>query len=366
VILSILAETGGAGVQLEQGAIAGIEQATCDSGDSEGCERLASILYDGKGVPKNRPEARRLHLKSCEAGLPVACANAAYDFRMGNGGEQNLDRAAHLNERACALGNADSSGRSLAAVGACIDAAREYMYGRAVKQDLSKALELLQPLCHRGHKMACEMHAHARKMKGSPALQRPCDSRRWSECAEAAKALWAVGPTEQTIDMAGAACKNDVNTCDVLAQMAWQIGTGWAEMPKSPKVGLEMLTYACEHQKGKACLDLSLHYRTGDWGQKDFLKMAEIDQITCSRGLAAGCFYLAWDYRDGHGVEQDQKRARDLLRQACKLNHADACYELADSYNFGQGVPQDREQAQSLYQRACSLGSSRLKCARGR
>ena len=65
---------------------------------------LASLRGDG-GIPQEPALARALHLRSCELGLPVACARSAALINQGIGGPADREEAERLLRRACTLGD---------------------------------------------------------------------------------------------------------------------------------------------------------------------------------------------------------------------------------------------------------------------
>ena len=73
----------------------------CDIGHRMGCFNLSSIYLTGRnGVPKDFPKAFEISLKTCKLGHPWACVNVSRMYKVGDGVEQDLEKAAEFRKRA--------------------------------------------------------------------------------------------------------------------------------------------------------------------------------------------------------------------------------------------------------------------------
>jgi hypothetical protein len=266
--------------------------------------------------------------------VALACVNLA-DTISGT----DLERATSLREKACALGS----------VSGCLKASVEYRYGRGAPQDITKAAALLQQGCERNNRISCERLGEAERALKSRALQNPCKSGHWRECALAADVLWGNQASPDVAQMALQACSKRPDTCDVLSSISNALSLGSGTAPQDKRGALDLLRLACEHQKGNICLTLARAYSV----RNDYLEAVAWQKTNCSRGLVDGCADLAKAHAMGWGVEVDHARARELYRDACRKRHAESCAELGSYYRSGQHVPRDLGQAEGLFHKAC-------------
>jgi hypothetical protein len=95
-------------VALVKQAGAEVFQRPCDRGDGESCFLLASLYYEGSGVPKDPPRAVDLFRRSCDNGWPRGCGGLAECYRAGQGIAADSEQAIQYFEKACRAGIAAS------------------------------------------------------------------------------------------------------------------------------------------------------------------------------------------------------------------------------------------------------------------
>ena len=82
----------------------------------------------------------------------AACTNLARAYYIGEGVEQDYQKAVSLHELICL------SGFGGANLDSCYKAAHSYNSGKLVKEDKKKAKHLSNYACKLGHKKACNIH----------------------------------------------------------------------------------------------------------------------------------------------------------------------------------------------------------------
>ena len=88
---------------------------------------------------------------------------------------------------------------------------------------------------------------------------------------------------------------------------------------------------ACDHGYARACRAYGYAYEYGHGtGTPDYLKAAELYQLSCSGGDAVGCTNLGHMYGIGRGVEPDPLRAADLYRKGCDWGYTVGCTYLEE------------------------------------
>lgn len=74
---------------------------------------------------------------------------------------------------------------------------------------------------------------------------------------------------------------------------------------------------------------------------------------------ANSCHNLGLLYQNGEGVRQDYAKAFEYYKKSCELESPAGCNNLGVAYDFGQGVRQDFLLAKQYYGKACDLGSQK-------
>jgi TPR repeat protein len=76
-----------------------------DGGAPSGCNNLAVLYQNARGVARNQAKAAALYERACEAGHALGCANLGAMVERGHGVPKDTARAATLYKRACDGGN---------------------------------------------------------------------------------------------------------------------------------------------------------------------------------------------------------------------------------------------------------------------
>jgi TPR repeat protein len=122
----------------------------CEKGNFQACTNLGYLVDEGSG-PAAASGAAELYQRACDgdgcaAGDPTGCNNLAVLVRDGRGVEQDKARAADLFERAC-LGRF---------AGSCAELGDMLARGDGIEKDLARALELYRIACRLEDSDACE------------------------------------------------------------------------------------------------------------------------------------------------------------------------------------------------------------------
>ena len=96
--------------ELKQLAARAIEQATrfADMGSLSAKQMLATIYYNGLGVPVDRPKALGLYEEVAKFNIPSANTALAYAYLNGTGVTQSRERALEYFKRAATNGSKDA------------------------------------------------------------------------------------------------------------------------------------------------------------------------------------------------------------------------------------------------------------------
>ena len=128
--------------------------------------------------------------------------------------------------------------------------------------------------------------------------------------------------------------------CGLNARSCTQLGNLILSLKPHPNWGqdaYEAFKRACDAEDLDACANMALMKLRGDGVQKDRDKALEINEATCTLGLALGCARAATMLmeRVGQSTRKDESRALGLMKKACTLG------------DFGACVTKDRWQMQS-------------------
>ena len=126
-------------------ALAQYEKA-CDAANAQGCQAAGSLLWGGRGAPKDAARAVALFQRACDANYDDACASLGAAYDRGEGVAVDAARAASLYEGACKSG----------ALAACANLATLCVTGRGVAKDEARAAELYRKACDGDTARACQ------------------------------------------------------------------------------------------------------------------------------------------------------------------------------------------------------------------
>ncbi len=149
LLASMLAE--GRGVPRDEEEAAAFYQRSCELDPTTGCVELGTAAMYGHGVPEDHERAVGLFLRACNAGDLDACRNVGSMLESGLGIPRDPSRAAEVYAHACEAGDSTS----------CWSLAFLYYRGLGVARDSSRAIELYRRACDDGVSEACQGYPRA-------------------------------------------------------------------------------------------------------------------------------------------------------------------------------------------------------------
>jgi hypothetical protein len=123
----------------------GVFLSSCDKGDAASCLILGSLYLQGQGVPRDSAAAFDLFQKSCANGMARGCGILGNSYLAGIGTSVNPQMAIVNFDKGCEGGNA----------GSCLEAARFYREGKQGQKIESLARQRFQQACKLGVEAAC-------------------------------------------------------------------------------------------------------------------------------------------------------------------------------------------------------------------
>lgn len=336
----------------------------CESDDPIACEKLGSLYFVGRGVPKHPFHALALWTYACEKGVGVACEQAGAELVSGATIPRDLEKAVALYDMGCASGRATSctrtgellSGGLLATDAAASEltpaprrAARAFkrgcdrgdaagchalalvlLEGRGVTQDPRAGLELLERACEKEHATSCRqlatLHGEGLFVKRDDALalayqRRACTAGDGGSCTELALRAREAGRTDEAIADLGAACDaGDTRGCALL-------GDAWVtHEPPDPVQAAQHYARACQGGLWEACGRVAALEGAGGIDTK---QLRGLYKLACEAGEMNACDWLAGMLLDGIGGPTDPAGAARLYDRACEKEVASSCVHLA-------------------------------------
>jgi TPR repeat protein len=286
----------------------------CSAGDKDGCQRLAAMTAEGRGLPKDPAAAAKLYEAPCEEGDPRACLALGRLHRAGDGLPANPQQAALLLDRACKLKLTEG----------CYELGLAYRDGAGVTRDAVVAHRVLRDVC----------------------FQQPVyDSRLLLGCREAC-------------DL------NDGAACVVLARAA---KSGRGQPPLEPASATPLFSRArklldaeCTSGSGQACHDLVMVDTDDEPPRRDIAASMRLLERGCTLGFPPACYRLASMYDSGTQLfAQDDARAVVLFIKACDMAHVESCERAGRMVTAGDGLPADARHGKELLERAEALKRKR-------
>lgn len=140
----------GKGVHYDEKRASELYTLTCDAGDSTACSNLGAIYENGVGkVRQNFVKASRLYAKSCDAGNVMGCNNLADAYYKGRGvARWDTQLAANIYADTCDRGS----------IYGCYSLAQMYRKGKGIQQNRSKAKALYAKACNMGNNGSCRRY----------------------------------------------------------------------------------------------------------------------------------------------------------------------------------------------------------------
>jgi TPR repeat protein len=337
----------------------------CEADDPFACEKLGSLYFVGRGVPKHPFHALALWTYACEKGVGVACEQAGAELVSGAKVPRDLERAVQLYDTGCAHQRASACTRAgelwsggLLQPGAAVQsgltpaprrAARAFrrgcdrgdpagchalalalLEGRGVTQDAKSGIALLERACTSEHATSCRqlatLHGEGLFLKRDGALartyqQRACEVGDGGSCTEVALLARDEGKLQEAIAAFEAACDaGDTRGCALL-------GDAWVTHdPPDPARAAEPYARACQGGLWEACGRVAALEGAGGI---DAPRLRGLYRLACDAGEMTACDWLAGMLLDGIGGPSDPAGAARLYDRACEKEVASSCVHLA-------------------------------------
>lgn len=286
--------------------------------------RQAFNIWDGIGVTKDQPAARKMFEAACKGGSPIGCAGLGISFLDGVGGtDRDYDKALANLASTCA----EKIQRACAAL------AYMNLSGHGTAKDEAKAAMLYREACDGDEPRGC---SGLGVMYGAGAGGLPKDE-------------------PKAVSLFTKAC--DANLpwgCWALSN-AYYMGLG---VGKSFDYAAKYGAKACDGGDGDGCLRLAVAHAQGKGAKKDEKAALELAQKSCDLVSSQGCVLLASMYGAGQGTSADNAKAATYYEKACDLSNGDGCYAFATFTRHGWGVTANPVVADNLLRKACELGSA--------
>ncbi len=337
----------------------------CERDDPIACEKLGSLYFVGKGVPKHPFHAMALWTYACEKGVGVACEQAAVELVSGTRMPRDLERALAFYDTGCTHGRASActhvgellSGGLLHAgtvvkselapaprraarafrrgcdrgdAAGCHALALALLEGRGVTQDPKEGLALLERACAGEDGTSCRqlaaLHGEGLFVKRDDKValhyqRRACTAGDGPSCTELALRARDEGRMQEAIDDLGAACDaGDTRGCALLGD-AYVM-----QEPPEPAKAAEHYARACQGGLWEACGRVAALEGAGGI---DEARLRALYRLACDAGEMSACDWLAGMLLDGIGGPSDPAGAARLYDRACEKEVASSCVHLA-------------------------------------
>ena len=125
--------------------------------------------------------------------------------------------------------------------------------------------------------------------------------------------------------------KLDINTLYKLGKKYWDPPRGRKDVKRAKSsqknfIAKKYFKTGCSKGDMRACSMLSLFYRSGWGGSKDYYKAVKYAKLTCNRGNTRGCLELALAYLKGWGgVQKNKVKSLSMYKSMCKKGVETAC-----------------------------------------
>lgn len=343
--------------------------AHCDAGDAYGCFEAGRILYDGEYQPRDVVRGRDLIEKGCDGGSYQACDRlAGIVFEDKQRAHALKQRSFELTQRACDERNLDG----------CTSLVYDFKFGWDADTDegkdeasadalISRILPVHKDRCHAGDARSCWKAARLSEGLGGEPPRENLEKalpfyERWcrldpTSCWELSSAERKAGrPYRESIEKAceasddGSSCwdPNAENDRDLLTRR------------------MEKATFACQHGKRKACLDLVFLPRgAASLPREDRVAGRAVGisaiQNECDRGLGDSCDMVASAL--GLDVDGELARGQDILTIA--VAHEKGCAAGYEHSCFSRDLTPIVRDVDALYTEAfhsCAKRGDKLSC----
>ena len=292
----------GDGVPRDEARAHEMMRAACDGGNGDACRQFAQVTgYD----PGRQPEALALYERACGLDDPTACLLYASAYAMGTLAPRDDEKATPIYVKSCDLGSALG----------CYNAGVMFNFARGVPEDLEKAARAYADGCAMGSTTACAdegyMRQHGRGVPQDEALavtlyERACTP---TSC-QSANLLGCVN--------LGNVVRDGIGTPADAARAAG-IFKSVCEGPL-PSGDIEP-----ERKRARACSLLGALYLVGNGVEANPAEGLALSTRGCDQADSYGCFNAGVVFSRGLGVEADEERAMEFFRRACAEGDEESC-----------------------------------------
>ena len=285
-------------------------------------ERLASMYYDGKGVPQDYTEAFNLYLKAAEKDNLQAIIKTAEMYNEGKGVTEDKTKAIEWYLKAAHKG--DSKSMQIVA-----DA---YQEGTTLNKDIKEARYWYEKAANRGEVAA--MLAYGKMLENGIA-----------------------GSTDKSQAIANYKRAAEEGNTEAMALLGY-----FYEDSGNITEAKSYYEKALSAEEPLAMRCLGRWYATGSYVERNEQKAFELYKKAANKQDAEAMFYLAEMYQKGITTPKDNQNAFYWYKKAADAGVVKAMNPLADLYKKGKGVEKDKDKATYWYNTACNNGAMNAIC----
>ena len=285
-------------------------------------ERLASMYYDGKGVPQDYTEAFNLYLKAAEKDNLQAIIKTAEMYNEGKGVTEDKTKAIEWYLKAAHKG--DSKSMQIVA-----DA---YQEGTILNKDIKEARYWYEKAANRGEVAA--MLAYGKMLENGIA-----------------------GSTDKSQAIANYKRAAEEGNTEAMALLGY-----FYEDSGNITEAKSYYEKALSAEEPLAMRCLGRWYATGSYVERNEQKAFELYEKAANKQDAEAMFYLAEMYEKGITTPKDNQNAFYWYKKAADAGVVKAMNPLADLYKKGKGVEKDKDKATYWYNTACNNGAMNAIC----
>lgn len=323
--------------------------------DGDACNLLGALLWEGKGVARNRGEARDLFERACELHSGAAgCANAAMAWQSVTAGPRDPSKALDFARRACGRGHEDSCGRvPWLLFSAHNDAEAEKEYARMCRAE-GGSKETTAWACNNLGDLRRLLHKD--EPGATRELRRGCDLGFDTACVHVAS-LVAGRDRARAEQLAKGHAEAVGRHCDEGSGWSCLVLAEWLARTGDDAGATRRLAQGLAHERSDC--------RAGDEGACRVNGLvrpihaplfARVEKrCGAGQGSAEACEQAATLY-DRRDDPDDAARARTLYQRACDMDRGGSCLRLMSMRHDGRGGPRDLDGALTAGERGCRLG----------
>jgi TPR repeat protein len=294
----------------------------CGRGESQSCNDLALMFYEGREVSQDWERASFYFKEACDKNHGAGCFNLATVYASGSGVTKDPSFAAEIFEKGCDLLNAPS----------CFALAEARMKGEGMERDAPRAAVLFRKACEHGLPRGCTRVGDLMAEGEGVDLDRK----------------GALGFYER-------ACNGgEVDTCYELGQKHEKGSLGDAD----GTLAARFYERACDGGSAKGCAEGAVLLDRGLSTPRDATRAVKLYERACDAGHGRSCYDMGALSYLGEGVAADKSRAASFFGKACEAGEAPGCFQLARMTFQGDGIAADAKAAALTFEKACPKGST--------